>query len=74
MTQADQLAYCDHLQDRLEALNAKAAAFLDQPEVWCIPHPYEDAPPMEWDRVAKASIAMGFAIGCFATFIALIKA
>jgi hypothetical protein len=75
MTIEEQLAYCDHLEERLKALNAQASAFnlrsyepkftLVPADVWGPPHPHDD-PPMEWDRVFAASVGAGVTIGCFA--------
>lgn len=79
MTKEEQLAYCDHLDGRLAALNASAKAFVYPPNfaivphVWDIPHPYEDYPPTEWDRVFFASVGAGVTLACFAIMIALVK-
>ena len=82
MTIEEQLSYCDHLEGRLAALNAQAAAFvirsyepkftLVPADVWGPPHPYDDPPP-EWGRVAAASIGAGITLACFATILVLVK-
>jgi len=82
MTIEEQLEYCDHLEGRLAALNAQAAAFvirsyepkftLVPADVWGPPHPHDDLPP-EWGRVVYASIGAATAITFFAAFVSLIK-
>ena len=80
-TTAEMLAYLDHLEGRIEAMNASAADFVYRPnftmvsaQIWDIPHPYENAPPTpEWGRVFFASLGAGVTLACFATMLALVK-
>lgn len=81
MTAEEQLAYCDHLEGRLAAINARAAAFITRPyepdfqmfkrpEIWSMPHP-QDEYPNEWNRVFFGSVGAGVVLACFALMEAL---
>lgn len=83
MTTAERLAYCDELESRALGNLAHFKASMSRryepnftmppAEYWSIPHPYEDAPPNEWDRVAAGCIGMAVTVTFFAAFVALVK-
>lgn len=79
MIDLSHLALCDEIEARALRNLASARAFtfhrptfimLPASEVWDIPHPYDDAPPNEWERVFLGGLGM---ILCIASFAASLK-